>query len=146
MHLDIQSVGSICTGLATLIGVIYGIVKSPNISTFFKRHITLIAERDYAMTQLRVANEHTQNAVLAMQDFKNSVEALRLQIGFSDRRVADLERVRPLYDAFVLWVPKVLEYVVWIETLARAGNLDLKGHSMPPLPEALADHFDAGVN
>lgn len=142
MHVDIQSIGSFCTGLAALIGVVYGIIKRPNIAILFQKRVTLIAERNYAMAQLRVANEHAANAIAAMQDFKNSVDALRLQIGFSDRRIHDLEKVRPLYDAFILWVPKVLDYVVWIETLARASNLNLKGRAMPPLPEALKEHLD----
>lgn len=141
MHVDVQAIGSFCTGVAAITGVAYGVFRRANVINLFKRQMTLIGENRAMIMQLRIANEHAQNSIAAMDDYKNSVDALRVQIAATDRRLNELEGVRPLYDAFVLWVPKVLEYVVWIETLAKSTGLDLHGRAMPPLPATLVKHF-----
>lgn len=141
MQLDLQNLGQLATGLGSLLSAGYLLGNRARITIWFKRRDQLIAERNVALEQTRVAIAHATSSAMATADFEKSVAALRLQIDDKEERLQQLEHVRPLYDAFILWVPHVLEYIVWIEKLAKSSHVDLGGREMPPLPRVLGDHF-----
>lgn len=137
----LQSIGAVLGGLGTLVGALTILANRSKITAWFKRRETLIIERNVALQQVLTATAHAESSAEATKDYKDSVDALRVQLESTNMRLRELESVRPLYDAFVLWVPRVLEYVVWIETLAKRNSVDLAGRQMPQLPQALIEHF-----
>jgi len=144
MHIDMQALqplGQVASALGPLLGSVYLLINRSRITTWFKRRDQLIAERNTAIEQARSAIAHAESSAAATRDYKDSVDALRVQIDDARSRLNVLEKGVPLTEAFIAWVPKVLEYVVWIEKLAKKANLDLGGRQMPVLPRVLVDHF-----
>ena len=144
MHIDMQALqplGQVASALGPLLGSIYLLINRSRITTWFKRRDQLIAERNTAIEQARSAIAHAESSAAATRDYKDSVDALRVQIDDARARLNALEKNVPLTEAFILWVPKVLEYVIWIEKMAKNANLDLGGRQMPVLPRVLVDHF-----
>ena len=144
MHIDMQALqplGQVASALGPLLGSVYLLINRSRITTWFKRRDQLIAERNTAIEQARSAIAHAESSAAATKDYKDSVDALRVQIDDARARLNALEKNVPLTEAFILWVPKVLEYVIWIEKMAKNANLDLGGRQMPVLPRVLVDHF-----
>ena len=144
MHIDMQALqplGQVASALGPLLGSVYLLINRSRITTWFKRRDQLIAERNTAIEQARSAIAHAESSAAATRDYKDSVDALRVQIDDARARLNALEKNVPLTEAFILWVPKVLEYVIWIEKVAKNANLDLGGRQMPVLPRVLVDHF-----
>ena len=144
MHIDMQALqplGQVASALGPLLGSVYLLINRSRITTWFKRRDQLIAERNTAIEQARSAIAHAESSAAATKDYKDSVDALRVQIDDARARLNALEKNVPLTEAFILWVPKVLEYVIWIEKVAKNANLDLGGRQMPVLPRVLVDHF-----
>lgn len=137
----LQGIGTVFGGLAAFISAVMLVLNRTRISTWFKRQSTLIAERNVAVEAAMTSAAHVASALASMNDYKNSVEALRVQSGMTSARLKELEQVRPIYDAFVLWVPKVLAYIATIETAAREQGGNPQTFAMPPLPAVLRDHL-----
>ena len=144
MHIDMQALqplGQVASALGPLLGSVYLLINRSRITTWFKRRDQLIAERNTAIEQSRSAIAHAESSAAATRDYKDSVDALRVQIDDNRARIITLEKGVPLTEAFIFWVPKVLEYVIWIEKMAKNANVDLGGRQMPVLPKVLVDHF-----
>lgn len=136
-----QSLGALLSGLAALITALLFLFNRARISVWFKRRDALIAERNVAISRLTEMTDHAKDARTSVRDIKETVTALRLNLESTNDRIVQLERRQPLYDACVLWIPRAIDYIVWIETLATQHGLDLGGREMPALPEVIRDAF-----
>jgi hypothetical protein len=86
----------------------------------------------------------TASAAFAHQaatDVKMSVDSIRQSNDDMQARISTLEERTPVYDGAMRWIPSILEYVVWIESLAKHAGLDLGGRQMPALPTIVTDYL-----
>ncbi len=150
------------TIIALGVPILIAAFKRRELWDFVKTRLALTAERDAAFAQVgeyqkivlgarEALSLHSSTIAALVASHTDSIERINrldLQLAESHRntgtlldRINELEDVRPLYDAFVLWVPAVLEYVAWIELQAKHDHVDLGDRDMPPLPTVLVAHF-----
>ena len=140
MTIDIaffQTVAAACSALIAIATV----VNRAKIGTWFKRREELVAERNVAFARVAEMVEHVREARVSVAAFERTVKALEINLNANEVRIRQLEERQPLYDACILWIPRAIEYIVWVETLAATHGIDLGGRQMPELPAIIREHF-----
>jgi hypothetical protein len=136
-----QTIAAALSALTALVGLLIALRNFPKLLSWFKSKAQIIAERD----KLRADNiTMAQSAAIAHQaaaDVKMSVDSLRAMNEELRERVDQIESVIPRYEAMMEWIPPMLDYAVWLEMIAKEGNLDLGGREMPQLPKVVMDHI-----
>lgn len=129
-------------GAMTAIFVFVGTIKNyPKLTVWFKKREQLVAERNVAIAHFQAMSVHFEEARTSVIDLKTSLDAVRVTNTEISIRLKELESMRPLYDAAMIWIPRAFEYIGWIEKIAKMNNFDLGGRELPALPVILVDYF-----
>lgn len=129
-------------GAMTSIFVFFGAIKNyPRLTVWFKKREQLVAERNVAIAGLQEMSRHFDEARMSVVDLRVSLDAVRTTNTEISVRLRELESMRPLYDASMVWIPQAFEYISWVEKIAQINNVDLGGRQLPMLPPILVDYF-----
>lgn len=138
---NFQTITAIFSSLSAVLGFALALRNLPRLTNWLKKREILIAERNVAIARMGELQASLTDARSSVSDLRNAMDSLRSMNDDLSARVDAMEEIRPIYDAFMAWFPLGVEWMTWIEQVARKADLDLGGRQMPAVPEPLIPYL-----
>lgn len=130
----INTVAALITVGSAVLGFAVALRGFPRFLAWFKRREQLMAERNVAIARF-------EDSKSSIRDLKDSLEIVRRMNVDTSERLKQLEDMRPIYDAAMMWTPLAFEFVTYVSLVAKEAKIDLGGRLPPEMPAILLEHI-----
>ena len=146
----VQQVGVVLGEIGTFTGAFLAFSNRAKISVWWRGREELIAQRNYAVRQVKELTLRVDYAETLALESRKTVDMFKDQISVIEKQLQSLQGMRTKFDAMFDYTNQLADYSVWLELKVAHFNasvrnpedrMDLSERTMPVCPQSLADLF-----